>query len=700
MSFNRKKYFVNEEPKKTVEFLESKASQWFTHLVNDAHFDKIKASYDAYYGRYYNNNHQIGFSGEQGELVNIAVNHYRNIGEHTVRMITANRPSFQARSTNTDSKSQIQTQLANGLLEYYMREKKLERHLRAAVESAVILSAGYIKMEWDNARGQVYDYIEQTTTDPLTGEEIPELDEDGVEKEPIPIYEGDVKFSNLTPFDVVFDDTRDSANDHDWLLVRTKKNKFDLVEQFPELEEQILKADEAETYSSKKTTRLLFGHFDETYDIFVYEFYHRRTPAVPNGKYLVYVNSDTVLINSGLPYRDIPVYRITPSDVMGTPFGYTIMFDLLQIQEALNSVHSAVMTNISAHAVSNIINPRGNGITVNQIEGGMNFIEYEQGLNGGGRPEVLDLLNTPIEVYNYMEKLEKTMEIISAINSVVRGDPQASLKSGTSLALVQSQALQFISSLQQSYIQLIEDTGTGLINLLRDFASVPRVAAISGISNRTKMRQFTGDDISEVNRVIVDAGNALAQTAAGRTQIAQDLIQMGLIKSPEQYLQVLNTGKLEVMTEGQTDESVLVKDENERLINNDGPVTALAYDDHQLHLKVHRCILADSILRHDPDLVARVLAHIQEHIDLLQITDPYILTLFGQQPPPPPMMPGMDPNAPQGEQMPLPPMPQGQEMSPEAQGLGIQPPMPAEMPLPATEVMGLPTTAQDLPLVS
>ncbi len=684
---NNSKYFAQEDSDKLVAFLEGKSGRWFTNSVNVGYFQKIRSSWEAYYGVYYNNSHSIGFAGEQGELVNIAINHFRNIGEHTVRMICANRPTFQARASNTDAKSQIQTNLANGLLEYYMREKKLERVLKTAVEQAVVLSAGYVKMEWDATSGKIYDYIRFEKPDPITGEMTAELDETGEARKPIPVYEGDVKFSNLSPLDVVFDSNKESAYDHDWVLTRSTRNKFDLAEQFPELREEIVGV---VTKNTPGTDRVKFTSFDDTYDIPVYEFYHKRTPAVPEGRYCLYLSQEVVLTDSPLPYRNLPIYRISPSDVMGTAYGYTIMFDLLPIQEALNSVHSAVMTNINAGAVSNIINPRGNGVTLNQVEGGMNWIEYEKQI---GPPTVMNLLNTPPEVYNYMEKLEKTMEIISAINSVVRGDPQASLKSGTSLALVQSQALQFISSLQQSYIQLIEDVGTGLINLLRDFASVPRIAAISGVSNRTKIKQFTGDDISEVNRVIVDAGNALANSAAGRTQIASDLIQMGLINTPEQYLSVLNTGKLETMTDGQNNEQILIKDENERLVNNDGPVSALAYDDHSLHLRLHKCVLADSTLRHDPELVMRVNEHIQEHLDLLRQTDPFTLSIYGQPLPPPPMpgMPGeIPPPAIDGSTTPV----------PTETGVPVQPADMPKLPEPATVAEGAPVTAGDLPLVS
>jgi len=129
---------------------------------------------------------------------------------------------------------------------------------------------------------------------------------------------------------------------------------------------------------------------------------------------------------------------------------------------------------------------------MNQISSGMTHIEYNpiQGAPNGGAPQPLNLTNTPAEIFNFMQMLEKAMETISGINSVVRGnaDQASNLRSGNALALVQSQALQFISGLQQSYIQMIEDVGTGLINLLKTFAAAPRVAAIAGTNNSIKVK--------------------------------------------------------------------------------------------------------------------------------------------------------------------------------------------------------------------
>ena len=55
--------------------------------------------------------------------------------------------------------------LANGLLDFYMREKRLEVYLKRAVEYSIVMGAGYIKMEWNSTSGEIYDYIEPEEDD-------------------------------------------------------------------------------------------------------------------------------------------------------------------------------------------------------------------------------------------------------------------------------------------------------------------------------------------------------------------------------------------------------------------------------------------------------------------------------------------------------------------------------------------------------
>lgn len=617
-------YFAAKEGKQTADILLGRANAWYNQLYTNGYLSKVRDMWMAYHGIYYSNgsSHKITFGGEQGELVNLAVNHMRNIAQHILVMITSNRPAMTARATNQDYKSVVQTKLAEGLLDYYMREKRLEKYLRTATEYAVVFGTGYIKMDWNATTGEIYEVNEATGA---------------------PIYEGDVEFRNLSPFDVVFDMSKETAHEQDWVLCRSFKNKFDLAKKFPEYDEKIRGL---QTKSDIFRYRLDLMPYDDTADVPVYEFYHRRSEAMPDGRYLLFLDNDLVLMDTPMPYRSLPVYRIAPAEILGTPYGYTPMFDLLPLQYSINSLYSSIMSNQNAFAVQNVYIPRGADISLKSLEGGLNIIE---GNSQAGKPEALNLTATPKEVFDFVQILEQKMETLSGVNSVARGNPEASLKSGAALALVQSQALQFISGLQQQYVQLVEDLGTGLINMLKDFAAVPRVAMIVGKNNASYIeREFTGDDLSQVNRIIVDMGNALAKTTAGKLQMAQEMMQYGIVKNPEDYFSVLETGRLDVLTDETYRHLLLIRQENEAMAERE-PVVALSIDKHLMHITHHQTMLSDPKLRMDEELAGRVLGHIQEHINLLRETDPALLQLIGEQPlGPPGGSPPAQPN-PQGD---------------------------------------------------
>lgn len=599
-------YFAQKKAEDCAGILLAKGDSFFNILRANAYLEKMSRMWRAYHGAYSNDlgyGHRVEFSGEQGELVMLPVNHFANIAQHIYTMITANRPIMEARAVNTDYKSLAQTYIANGVLDYYMREKHLETCLKKAAEMAIVLGTGFVKLDWNATAGEAYD------ADPETGEMV---------------YEGELEFTNLSPFDVVVDGTKETWN-NEWILTRSFQNRYNLISKYPELKDKLLGA---KPKNQSAVYRLAVFSNDDTDDIPVYEFYHKRTEAMPDGRYMLFVDSDIILLDTKMPYRVLPVFRITPREIMGTPYGYTPMYDIFPIQEGINSLYSTIMTNQNAFGVQNLYVPRGSDLSIESLDGAMNIVE------GNQKPEPLQLTSTPPEVFNFLNMLIQSAETISGVNSVTRGNPEASLKSGTALALVQSMSLQYISGLQQSYVKLIEDTGTAIIQILKDFATTPKVIALVGKNNRPLLKEFTGEQISSINRVVVDVGNPLSRTIAGRVQMAEQMLQMNLIKSPEQYFQVINTGKIETMFEGEMNELLLIKSENEQMLEGKDVIVS-PLDKHRLHINEHKAVLSDPDLRRDPELVKIVLDHIEDHLNSLRETDPALLQLVGEQPLPP-----------------------------------------------------------------
>ncbi len=622
--------------------LQLKIDRYFDEIRNTGLLYLWKRSYNQFYVAVTQHRGILRNGGEQAEYTKQYVNHYRSLLQHKASLTIKDRPAFEPVATNTDHKSQTQTILAKGLLEYYAKDGGLETKLKRAVEFALRYGEGFVRVLWDSSAGGT------AAVDPDSGE---------------PVKEGDLEFETFSPVDVIRDTQVNSSDDNDWYIIRTFKNKWDIVAQYATVEgkvsskiqteldllrESILAMPTKDKVSREQTT---VADYQQATDLIpVYEFYHRKTPAVPNGRITKFLDAETILNDGDLPYKKMPIHELFASNVDGSPFGYTVAYDLLPLQEAVDGLHSAIITNQKTFAVQQIAIPRGSGLSTEVIGEGLACIFYDaQNVQGGGKPEAIQFMATAQEVFNYVKELEALMETLSGINSVNRGNPPANLKSGAALALVQSMAVDFASDFQNSYVRLLESVGTATIDILKTYAESERVAEIVGKNNRPMIQQFVGADMENINRVTVDVGNPLATTTAGKISILEGLVQAGLIGTPEQYLEVLTTGSLEAAIEGELSELMLIRSENEALSDGDASVSAIATDNHALHLKEHKSVLASPDARKDVNIVNAALAHIQEHINMLSSLDPNFLTALGQVP-----MAPQDPmqEAPQGAPMP------------------------------------------------
>lgn len=587
--------------------------------------------------KYYYQSRQSGgkvyTTGEQEEFLNCDVADYRNIVKHLVGMTTNQRPSFEPRAANTDHKSQAQVILAQGLLDYYLRELKIDEDTDKAVELGVAYGEGWLRLDWNPMAGEEFALEEEEPGEDLQEgmkAKSREAEEDAEEgpKPPEIVRDGDLEVTRYGMIDVIRDWTAKSVKGLHWKITRDFKDKHLVAAEYPAMRERILEA----SMSQKDKDHTLQSHLIQDTDLIpLYTFFHEKNAAIPDGRMTVFVGGDAILYDGPLPFKRIPLYPLMPDTQDDTPFGWTIGFDLLPLQEAENNLYGTIATNVSNFGISNIAVPRGSNMTVEELSEGLNLLEYDPKY---GAPTVLDLVNVSNDVYKFLEMVERKMETISGVNSVNRGNPEASLKSGAALALVQSMALQFNMQLQKSYARLMESVGTGIIEILQSFAATERVTQIAGRSQRSYMKKWKGADLDKITRVIVDLGNPLARTTAGKIEMADALMERGMIESPDQYIQVMTTGRLEPMIEGKQAELMNIRSENEELGEGKQQV-AVFTDNHGLHIMEHKNVLASPDSRRNPKLVKVVTEHIQEHLNLLRGTDPVMLSLMGQNPPPP-----------------------------------------------------------------
>ena len=629
-------------------------------------------------------NHQVNRDGQEGELHLINMNHLRADVTLWLTLAFSQRAEMQPEAVGAaDYAAELEVKRASALLSYYGDLGDIETQESLAGEYAGVYGMAWI-MRWWNPRGG------DLVMPPASAEDLPEG------HQPAPgVYTGSVEAHALSPMDTFVDPFCRTAR-QPWIICRVPRNRYDLIAQHPELRDQIAAfAIDEQRDNLNRVDLLSIARSGEGKtgrdEVPVLYFFHEKTPAMPNGRVLVMLSPDVVLEDFALVDRfdRVPVQRLAPAEIHRTPFGFSPAWGLLAPQEAQQTLSSIALTNATTFGLGVIVSPKGNDVDDRTVAEGLTLVEYTPGLEA---PKALTLPTTPQEVYAFRNALVSEMGTLVGVNSVVRGDPEASLKSGSALALVQAQAVQFSNDFQHAIVLWRERHHFDTIAIAQKNLNEAIMPVIAGDYTSSLLAAFSGKDISRIKRVKIKAVNPMAKTLAGKVQIADTLAErfQGQF-SPGDYMRVLETGSIEHMTKGETQRRANLDRENELLAAGIGPVPmepqidpatgepvidpmsgepamvarpvpgkryvrALITDDHRAHVQAHLEVLDNPAVRESTDPAAQavidaVLAHVEEHEELAvqASTQRLVLLELTNQPPLrsalPPVDPGADPGA-------------------------------------------------------
>ena len=542
-------------------------------------------------------------SGEMGELTRSFWNHHRNILLHIKVKTTQNKLAYKAQVRNSSAKAAQIVEFANGLAERYSDDGKydLDSKGKQAVEDCLVFAESSIVGLWNRFKG------EPVVQDPESG---------------FVHRDGDMDYFNVTPLDQIINTTHQDRQMVQWRCIRRWVNKYDWASMYPKFKSEIVNLSDSETtYGTKLVT--LIHHDSETIPVFY--FFHEPTPAVPKGRMLVMADPTTVFEDGPLDkgegqggYDHIPVYDMIVTTMQGSPYGYTVGFDLIPLQQMFNELVSAVCSNNINFATQIVMGPKGSNIHYQNLATGMTYLEYDPKMGNNAKPEALNLLHSAPESYQLMDKIVQTMETIGGLSAMDRGQPDETVTSGQYAALVTVQSVIFNSGAQKAYARLMERCMTGTIKTIRKNMIGTKVARIVGVASEPYLKEFTQADLQDIDSISVELANPMIQTPAGKMQMAENLMKSGLIKDAQQYVGVYTDGDLPELFNAQESQLKLIKQENEALMKSmkfDCAVT----DIHVSHILQHRANIDTMEARMNPNLpyVIATLAHIQCHLNKL-----------------------------------------------------------------------------------
>ena len=151
------------------------------------------------------------------------------------------------------------------------------------------------------------------------------------------------------------------------------------------------------------------------------------------------------------------------------------------------------------------------------------------------------------------------------------------------------------------------------------------------------MLRFRRGQLDNIERITIRAANPLSKTISGRLEMANLYVNAGMITSPEQVVEVTETGQIQSFVQSAESQMQVIRDENEHLLElvqnpmamfegSEAP-NAMATDNHVLHIREHAPLLNSTESRRDPNSAGPVLAHIMQHIQLMSVPNVQMISM-------------------------------------------------------------------------
>lgn len=589
----------------------------------------------------------VTFGGVQGEHVELRINMLRAFLRSMHTYVVGSRPAMQPRAIAVDAQTTNRTALAFSLMDFTLGKGNVESLASEAAWYCMPQGDCWLDVRWGKEPALPY----------MMDEEVSYPD-------------GDLKVSLRRADDLVRDPDAPSIEALQWQIIRSRVPRWDLAAKYPAHRDTILNANlrsdwrtmDNVTVSNRRDTT------QEREYVTIFEFFHMPCAILPEGRYSLYVGGEIVEDSVNI-YGELPCVPMAPSPEPNTPFGYGESWDLLALQELYDSVATQLFTTQENFGLRNIFVQLNSNLTHSMIGGGLRLLE------GSFQPIPLDLEGGAVEgAIRTLGFAKESLQAMTGLNDAALGDASKS-QSGAALAMLHSLTVQFHSNQQRAYSQLLERVMYACLKRYRKFCTEERMVQIVGKNKAPSARNFTGKDLQGIVGIDIEIANPVMRTTAGRVETMNKLLESGMVKSPEQYLEGIATGRMDPIQQYALSQRMLLEMENEQILNGQYP-PVLATDDHKFHIQEHTVIVNDPLTRQDPTIADCALAHIQSHIQALSTTDPTLVWALGLEPAPMPQMPMGMPMAPDGGAPPAP----GGGGAPSEPSMPEQPSMP-EVPM-------------------
>jgi hypothetical protein len=632
---NRNQYFASGSAEDVVERSQYEIDNWGYGNTSSVFFQNILKTMRRNINYYYSNvintasgDSAVEYKGDQGELVQMRMPVARTLIRQFVTLTTKQRLVFECMTDVQDPNPIITSKLGKAICNSLVESQGVDLKMEKIAERVAVLGTYFMSCIWRSDKGYIFNKTEEGN----------------------PLYSGDVHFETHDINDVFFDWSIEDFENLDWLILRRPLNRWSLIAQFPDMREAILAFPSARQERSAQTYYYnTMSRMDNDDIIYVREFYHKPTPAVPFGRMTVFLDKEAILYDNPEenPYGQIPVVPFMFEKITNTGIGYPLISSLLPGQQMLDHCFSVVSTNQQAFGVQSVLIPKGSNINSKAVNG-LNFIYYTpQSAEGGGKPEPLQLTQTPPEIMQFAQILSRNLGEVSMINDTLRGNPPPNVTSGAMAATLSANALEFLNSASKTLLIGIEKIFNIAMTCYKKFATVEQIIDIVGEGQIAFVREFKAEDLQTIKRVKIRTQSPLMNSISGRLQLGEALMPMlqnNQSSAIVKYLSLLNGAPVDSLFEIEFDEGMAAQQEVDALIEGRN-VMPLMTDNHPIFIRELMKLIYNPIVRVNTELSAKITAVIEERVKMELSLDPAIKAMTRGLPVPPMPPPNTGPGS-------------------------------------------------------
>lgn len=526
----------------------------------------------------------------------VVINHLYDFVEQWVSRLTRFRPAVKVYPNNAEYKDKQDAKIAQFVLDHIWYVNNIDEITQEFARQAKIFGESYLYILWDKNKGDLDPEYLKVKQEKLNQADprIPLVDDTGsqvigVSGDPLFIDRavkiGDLSYEIDAPW-YTLDMPCTNPKNIDW-TIRWKRVDVDLLRaQYPNQADKIKSSKPIDVFNRYE---LDIGKLDN--ETIVYELWHRCTEMLESGRYIKWVDG-AVLENTNLPYShgQIPRVKFTDIDVPDEIRGMSFFQQLFPVQHQINACASLIFKALVLHTHPKIVMPDG-ACEITQLLNESTVVTYQ-----GAVPPTL-MTNNPVsqELFQYLEKLERTAEKLSGVFTMSRGQAPSGVRAAKALRVLEEQEDKrgYITSIKYNQAAIVENAKMTLA-VAGDFYNDDqgRLARIVGKGNRHMIVKFEKSNLAKPYDIRLEQTTALSKSPSARIDEISELQNTRFDPNApftrEQFFSLLDFDNVEEFKDIATRAVECANSENEDLLDGKPVIPPSPDEDLIQHWLIHR----------------------------------------------------------------------------------------------------------------